>query len=554
MTENNLAMTASAGRAKWVGASAIVGLAFLLCLYFVLAFGVNVPLWDEWELLVRFRDIYAGRMNWWELALSKHNEHLIGFAFLVGSLQLLLSGFDTKLQLVSGVLIQALAFGILAAALWRSVPEERRPAWLALSSLIWFSLSQHKNLLWGFQTAWFLVTLLLAITLACLHWAKNLEGRSGAGQWVALAAASALLASFTSTQGVIVWLAAAVYLLVRESYQLGAFLRSRINRMWMVAAALAGGAFVSVWLLKGGGGAGGGGEFSLGSFAYIFVGIHGAFFGDVGVLGVAGFGSVMLVFVALALIKAMAAQDKAGYALPVSLVVFGLVFVMLVAIGRAKFGTGAARDPHYTAYSLMTFFGALTIFLRRDTAVAGRGLIGLGATLFPTMVVVATFASTYDAVLKGIDWRRNQGLSAVTLLKFREAPDFALASLLFGDAGLVRRNAEFLESNRLGVFGDPHAVPDAVKPYVNMPSTLIAWQERYPAHKAAIVRAWWVYKIGDDLRRAFDPMAGDFAERLMAWSYGASRDGGHYLSTHLKDFAADFEAMHKAEEARKSVK
>lgn len=554
MTENNLAVTAYPGRAQWVGAGAVVGLAFLLCLYFVLAFGVNVPFWDEWELLARFREIYAGRMNWWDLALSKHNEHLIGFAFLVGSLQLLLSGFDSKLQLVSGVLIQALAFGIMAAALWRSVPEDRRPLWLALSSLIWFSLSQHKNLLWGFQTAWFLVTLLLAITLACLHRAKNLEGRAGAGQWVALAAASALLASFTSTQGVIVWLAAAVYLLVRESYQVGAFFRSRISRLWMVAAVLAGGAFVSVWMLKGGGGAGGGGEFSMRAFGYIFVGIHGAFLGDVGVLGVAGFGAVMLVFVGLALIKALAAQDKAGYALPVALIVFGLVFVLLVAIGRAKFGTGAARDPHYTAYSLMTFFGALTIFLRRDAAVAGRGLIGLGAALFPAMVVVATFASTYDAVLKGIDWRRSQGLSAATLLKFRDAPDFVLASLLFGDAGLVRRNAEFLESNRLGVFGDPHAVPEAVKPYVDMPPTLVAWQERYPDRKAAIVRAWWVYQIGNDLRRAFDPMAGDFAERLMGWSYGASRDGDHYLSTHLKDFAADFEAMHKAEDARKSVK
>ena len=39
MTENNLAVTAYPGRAQWVGAGAIVGLAFLLCLYFVLAFG-----------------------------------------------------------------------------------------------------------------------------------------------------------------------------------------------------------------------------------------------------------------------------------------------------------------------------------------------------------------------------------------------------------------------------------------------------------------------------------------------------------------------------------
>ena len=529
-------------RRYWLAAVVVV-FAFSLCLTYVLIFGVNVPFWDEWQLLDRFREIYSGRMNWWELTSSKHNEHLVGFAFLVGTLQLLLSGFDSKLQLVSGVLIQTVAFTILAAAIWRTVPESRRPLWVAFSSLVWFSLSQHKNLLWAFQTAWFLVTLLLAITLASLHRAKALEGRSGMGRWLATAAIAALLGSFTSTQGIIIWLAGAVYLLVSENYNFAAFFQRRLNQMWMFAALLAGLAFVLVWIGKGGGGAGGGGEFSLLTSLYIFVGVHGAFLGDVGVFGVAAFGVVMLLFVALALIKAVTAEDRAGYALPVALVAFGLFFVLLVAIGRAKFGTGAARDPHYTAYSLMTYFGTLTILLRQDATVKGSGLIRLAAALFPPMIVIASFSSTYDAVVKGVEWRRIQGVAAATLLKFREVPDFVLASNLFADAGLVRKNAAFLESNRLGVFGDGHAVPEAVLPYVSMSPSMRVWLTRYPDHKAAIEQAWWVYEVGDDLRRAFDPMASDFADKLMTWCYGASRDGGHYLSVYLKPYAADFEAM-----------
>jgi hypothetical protein len=538
--------------AKWVTASIIVGLAFLLCIYFVITFGVNVPFWDEWQLVDRFRDIYAGRTKWWELSFSKHNEHLMGVAYLLGGLLLLFAGFDSKLQLILGLLIQALAFSIIVGVLWRSVPKASRPVWLALSSLICFSLSQHSNLLWAFQTAWFMVTLFLAITLTCLHMAKNHEGSADEHYWISLAASSALLASFTSAQGVIVWFAGAVYLMAGERIQFRDYFRSRINRLWMTAAVLAGGAFVTVWLMKGGGGAVGGGEFSMRAFAYIFVGIHGTFFGDFGVLGVACLGVVMLAFVALALIKALTAQDRNGYALPVALIAFGLVFVLLIAVGRAKFGIDAARESRYSAYTLITYFGALTIFLHRDNDMDGKGLIGLGAALFPMIVVVAFFTSTYNAVLKGIDWRRSQGLSAATLLNFREAPNFALERMLFGDAGLVRKNAEFLESYRLGLFGDSDAIPAAVKSYADMPQSLLIWLDRYPDRKAAILRVWWVYKSGNDLLLAFEPMSNDFADRLMMWAYGASRDGGHYLSIHLKDFATDLEAMHKSEDMRKS--
>jgi hypothetical protein len=551
--------TADAHHAKWAGASIVVGAMFFLCLYFVVSFGVNVPFWDEWELLERFRNIWSGQTTWWSLAASKHNEHLIGFAFLMQVLQLLLSDYNTKALLVTGVLIQALSSMVLVLIGWRSVPDGRRPLWLALSALILFSLSQHKNLLWGFQTAWFLVTLLLALTLAFLQKAKDAEGHDSFAKWFSLGTVTAMLAIFTSTQGVIVWLAVAVYLFARENYRVGDFFRSRTARLWVVASVVAGVVFVSAWLLKGGGGAAGGvNPLSLRTVAYIFVGLHGAFLGDIGKWGVLCFGAVLLAFVGAALLKAFSAEDKGGYALPVALMAFGLAFALLVAIGRAKYsGIGAARDPHYTAYSLLTFFGALTALLRRETAepTGARRMFVLGTVLFPAAVVVATFSSTYDAVLKGLEWREQQGSNAATLLKYRdqETPDFALA-LLFGDVAMVRRNAEFLEANRLGVFGDSKAVSDIAKTYAEAPPSWTAYLAKYPQYKGGLMRAWWVYRSGGDLRRAFNPLSPEFGRQFLAWCHSAASSGDHYLSAYLKDYASDFEAILKAESAGRLTK
>lgn len=88
----------------------------------------------------------------------------------------------------------------------------------------------------------------------------------------------------------------------------------------------------------------------------------------------------------------------------------------------------------------------------------------LGTLLFPTVVVGATFSSTYDAVLKGLEWREQQGSNVAMLLKYRdhETPDFALTAL-FGDVAMVRWNGEFLEANNLGEFGDPDAIPEVAK-------------------------------------------------------------------------------------------
>lgn len=530
-------------------AYAIASFVFLLYVYFVLAYGVNVPFWDDWELLDQVRQIQSGQLHWWKLIVSKHNEHLMGTAFVLETWQLLATDFNYKLQLVTGVLLQAVTFGVLTGTARRHIAEDRRPWWLTISALIWFSLAQYKDLLWAFQTAWFLISFCLATCLGCLHKAGELENaKRKSGPWFAAAIIVALISSFASLHGIIVWLAGAVYLLGRQAYKSSEIFKDSLLRKWLVSASLAGLLVTCVWIKMGGGFTQGPEKFSLSNLLFIFVGVHGDFWGNVGASGLIWLGIEMLGFVCLALVKVLLSKEKVAYALPVALITFGICFVAMVAVGRVKFGVGPASDSHYTAYSLLTYFGVLSILMRRDETLPATYPVRWAPLLFSWVIALAACASYYDATLQGIAWRSDQGMNAALLLKYREEPDFVLARTLFGDPAMVRRNAEFLEAQKLGAFKDADAVPEAVKSYTNLPKSMQSMIVRHPEQQKAIERAWQVYEIGSDLRRAFNPISEQFAHNLLDWCANTSQtSSSHYLSQYLTPFAADYVTIKASE-------
>jgi hypothetical protein len=531
---------------SWVCAVFVVSITFLFYLHFVLAFGVNVPFWDDWQLLDQARQVYLGQMHWWMLLVNKHNEHLIGTDFLLSAWQLSLTDFNYRLQLVTGVLIQGVAFAVMASLVWRTIPQNRRPLWLSVAALIWFSWCQYKNLLWAFQTAWFLVTILLAITLFSLGRASRTDAtKDEEGTWFTVALVAALLATFTSSQGSIVWFAAAVYLAGERSYNIREVLKTSLFRKWLVSSVVACFLASYVWFKLGGGVAGGGGKFTLRTCIYIFFAAHGDFWGNLGVHNLAVMGVVMLSFVCLALLKVAFSKERSVYAVPVSLIAFGTCFVVLMALGRAKFGMGSAWDSHYMAYPILNYFGVLTILIRQNDGMPKFYRSRWVPFVYMALVVFALFSSSYDALLNGISWRSEQGMGAATLLNYKDEPDFVLGRVLFGDPGFVRRNAQFLEAYHLGAFADPEAIPESVKRYAHMAKSLEDMMAHHPAQQDAIRRAWQVYQMGGDLRQAFNPLSDDFAHNLIAWCAGASVDTAspHYLSEYLRPYAASYAAI-----------
>ena len=92
--------------------------------------------------------------------------------------------------------------------------RRRSPAtpliWYCPVAILMFSWAQFENALWGFQIAWYVVMICLAGTLAVLD-REQVNGPS-----LAIGAAIAVIGSFSSLQGLLIWPAALVLLLYRR--------------------------------------------------------------------------------------------------------------------------------------------------------------------------------------------------------------------------------------------------------------------------------------------------------------------------------------------------
>jgi hypothetical protein len=281
----------------------------------------------------------------------------------------------------------------------------------------------------------------------------------------------------------------------------------------------------------------------------IFSGVHGDFWGNLGVTTLVILGIGMLSFVCIALRRVYVSDDRSKYALPMSLIVFGTCFVLLVAIGRSSFGLAAITDSHYNASTIPTYLGVLSILFMQDQVAFNAGSMRWIRTAYMGAILLATITSSYDAVLRGIEWRFDQGLAVSTLLHYREKPDFLLSRLLFGDAAMVRTNAAYMETNSLGAFADRDAVPRAVVAYTQIPKSMERMLQENPQHQEAIRAMWTSYQSAGDLRRAFNPASDTFAATLLDWTIGAVAETKepHYVVPHLIRYSADFKAIKQNE-------
>jgi hypothetical protein len=168
-----------------------------------------VPYWDEWEWADLIYRLHLGNLHFNDV-WSQHNEHRMLFPQLIMLGLAMLGGWNqVREALFSLLLVVVTQVGILVL-LRRIVAPQRLPYAFLATSLLLYSLAQMENWDWGFQIAWFLCN-------ACAVWVLVFLGTAGQS-WFALSAAAllAVIGSFSSSQGLIIWPAGALALLLTE--------------------------------------------------------------------------------------------------------------------------------------------------------------------------------------------------------------------------------------------------------------------------------------------------------------------------------------------------
>ena len=521
----------------------------ILYVAYIATYGVNVPYWDEWQIVPLFQKFYYGNLHFFELLTAKHNEHLVFVSFSFMLLQDLITGFNTKSLLYTSAILQISSFLILSKIAWNLLAKNQLRPWLfVFMAIAIFSISQHKNTLWAFQTAWYLITFLFAASLFVLEKTYSSSNKYFQIRLTIAATLLAALASFCSFQGLIVWAAGAVFIFAKNDLSFSQLRRDRNAYIWLVCASITLAVFSAIWLRDANQPPLFNGSLiaRLGTSLYITVGTLGAAVGEAGSRIVMLSGGLYVLLLIGALVKIQRSSHRSEYATPLALVSFGLIFGLLVGLGRAPFGTSIVNETRYGAYALLSTIGLVIIYFHKQST-GNDLLLSVLRKILLGYIVFSGAISGYCGLVKAIEWRTDQQIAAMLLKRYHQTSDFQIKRVLFGDSSFVRANADFLASHSLNLFSETTpGVPTNISAYATPPTSFVDVIERFPEDKIAINKLWDAYLIAGDLQRAFDVTSDDFAFKLMKWTSGATKDGGHYVGDYLKEYSNEYARISEA--------
>jgi len=416
-----------------------------LYVWYIAAFGVNVPIQDSWNtnipILQAFR---TGRLT---LALlwAPHNEDRMLFPNLVLLISDSLSHLDQKVDMY---LSAAFLIGAAILLCWLLRRTTRlHGIWLVPVVFLLFNLVQAQNALWAFQLAWMLVLFCLMGTLCLLELSPT--------SWPTfiLACFVAVVGPFSSAQGLLVWPAGFVYLLA---------LRAPVKRIFIwIGLGLA---TTALYLYNFGAAPGTSGSTYL--LHHLTAGLH--FFLDlVGGISPVHPGPVGALVLAAGPALVWIGRSRgiawSAFRVPTVLWLSAVLFDLLVTEGRLSFGVPYALSSRYTTYNLLIaislYCAAFTVAtsaarpenLRRFVPTSPVGAAVLALCVLGTALQLSW--SIPNGLVVGRDYYSARREAAQVLLHYRTEPVRAFGTSIYGPNGsIVKQLAPVLARYHWSVF------------------------------------------------------------------------------------------------------
>ncbi len=436
-------------------------------LWFIVHYGVNVPYQDGWSDITVIHQCYSHLFTCGAL-WTQHNENRILFPNLIVVILAHTTHFNIRVEeFLSGLMLIAATFLLIHAH------KRRSPnlPWLYYCPVVILacSLVQSGATLWGFQLAWYLVLLSLAFVVVLLD-------RDELGAYtLAVAISAGVIGSFSSLQGLLIWPLGLVLIFYRR--------RARfVVTAWIIAACAT--TAVYYYHMNISAGTALPGSLTHHSISPILFAIFAI--GDVlGVpikpggsnVGILLFGVAILVL-ALAALKLCGLGPDRTSARPVgaTLIWFGLLFSIVVAIGRHGLGYWGASSSGYTIYNVWILIGVYMVLLDR-TPRSAQARAGSGMRLFrgvPDVVRRNTYRYALWVVLaflvlqpiigigKGIDGARSihaaQLRSLATARNISKVSDIDVLDDLsfYQSPSVTRMQVRYAEALHLSLFAATH--------------------------------------------------------------------------------------------------
>ncbi len=333
---------------RFVNLLTVVGFALPVAGYFwfLHRYSVNVILGDPWDDINVINHSYTDLFDWSSL-WAQHNENRIFFPNLIVLVLAYTTHYNVQVEEYLGAIMLTASTALLISA---HKARSLAIPWLYYCpvAILMFSFVQHGNTLYGFQLAWFLVLLAVAVTLTVL------DRPVLTWWWLAVAVAAAIVASYSSLQGLIVWPIGLLLLYYRR--RSGSF-----TIAWLFAAV----ATVAVYSINY--------VAPTDTASAIRHPIAGTEFflvtvGDVVGINVSGANAIGVAVVLLGLVIVLASlwtlvyycrrrHTESGSPIGAALICFGLLFGATVTLGRISEGWAGASQSRYRTFDLLILVG-----------------------------------------------------------------------------------------------------------------------------------------------------------------------------------------------------
>lgn len=440
------------------GGLAVLGFAIPIGSYFWLIhhYGVNVVFLDQWGDVGIVRHSYSGNLTLGTL-WSQHGEQRILFPNLI----VLALSYTTHLNVVVEQYFSAILLTLSALLLVLS--HKRRSSrgwiWYCPVPILMFSFVQSVSTLFGFQLAWYLLILMLAVALYLL------DGPSLSGLALTGAIVAAVVGSFSSLPGLLIW-PAGLILLYQRRRRLGQAIA------WCFAALAA----TVVYLyhydpskgvpphLAG---------FDLPGVALsLFFQAIGAVFG-VHLTNASGgakevellVGVVVFLIAAYALVTRGLNRDvSSGAPIGIALICFGLLYAGGFAYGRAWAGVATATSSQYTTFTLLIVVGSYLALLDPPVwpiAISGPRTRRVVKFVLAGAICTQVVLGTASGLRVASSFHRQQTEAATVLSDINQVPN----PIMQRDLGswwlpprLARSYATTLRLHHLSLFGSGDVV------------------------------------------------------------------------------------------------
>ena len=176
----------------------------LILILFIANFSVNVPYWDQWNLVNLFEKVYSGKASFGDF-FAQNNEHRLVFPLLIIVPLAFLTKWDIRAELYLSVFFSVITFVALYQLSLLHIKNQQSQS-LQLTNILTcfliFSLVQYGNWLWGFQLAWILINTCLVIAVLIITSSATKHSKR-----LYFAAIPCFIASFSLAQGLLTWLA-----------------------------------------------------------------------------------------------------------------------------------------------------------------------------------------------------------------------------------------------------------------------------------------------------------------------------------------------------------